>query len=136
VTNHDPEEAAIASGANQLMRKCQERADLLDGLLKAISQRDAVQALIHTSESATAAQPRLMDLLTINQVQARAVLDMQWRRLTVADRRQLADEYERLTADIGEYESILASPVKQRDLAGTEQGRFLARNADPGGPPD
>jgi DNA gyrase subunit A len=136
LTDHDPEVEAIASGANHLLRKCYERADLLNGLLKAISQRDAVQRLIQTSESATEARPRLMDLLNINQVQAIAVLDMQWRRFTIADRRQLADEYERLTADIGEYESILASPARQRDLVGTKLGSLLARNADHDGPLD
>jgi DNA gyrase subunit A len=93
-----------------------------------------VQALIHASESAAEAQPRRMDLLIINQVQARAVLGMQWGRLAVADRRALADEYRRLTAEIAEYELILAAPDKQRDLVGTVRGEFLARCADPDGP--
>jgi DNA gyrase subunit A len=134
LTDRDHEVEVIAAGTGYLLRSREERADLLDGLLKALNQNEAVQALIRASESAAVAQPRLMDLLDINQVQASAVLDMQWRKLAVADRRALADEYQRLTAEIAEYELILGSPDKQRDLVGTERGEFLAKYADLGGP--
>lgn len=135
LTDDDDEVEAIAAGTRYLLRSRQERARLLDGLLKAVNQSETVQALVHASESAAEAQPRLMDLLNIDQVQARAVLDMQWRRLAVADRRALADEYQRLAAEIAEYELILVAPDKQRDLVGTERGEELARYANPDGSP-
>jgi len=135
LTDDDDEVEAIAAGARYLLRTQEERAHLLDGLLKALHQNEIVQALIHVSESASEAQPRLMDLLNIDQVQARAVLDMQLRRFAVADRRAVADEVQRLTAEIAEYELILDSPDKQRDLVGTKRGEELARYAHPDGLP-
>jgi DNA gyrase subunit A len=131
MTDPNSEVAAIIAGTQRLLRRSQERARLLDGLLKAINQHDAVLALIYTSESAAAARPLLMDLLRIDEFQARAVLDVQARRLAGAERRALADEYQRVTSDITEYERILGSPARQRELVGTEQGEFLASFAEP-----
>ena len=71
MTEHDHKIEAIAAGAQHLLRRCNERFHLLGGLLKAIDKAEAVQALIHASESADAAQPRLMDLLNIDLCQAR-----------------------------------------------------------------
>ena len=106
-----------------LLRKAQERAHILSALLKAIDQIDAVIALIRASESAAAAQQGLMGLLDIDEIQARAILDMQLRRLAALERQQLLDEYEDLMAHISDYEDILASPERQRQIVGTELGR-------------
>ena len=54
-------------------------------------------------------------------------------RLAVAHRRALAEEYQRVAAEIAEYELILASPDKQRELVSTQQGEELAKDADPDG---
>ena len=51
-----------------------------------------------------------MDLLEIDDVQARAILDMQLRKLAALERQQLTDEYEDLMAQIANYQAILASP--------------------------
>ena len=51
---------------------------------------------------------------TIDEIQARAILDMQLRRLAALERQQLLDEYEDLMAQIADYEDILASPERQR----------------------
>lgn len=72
-----------------------------------------------------------MDMLEIDRDQARVVLDMQARRLAATERGQLADEYQHLTADITECELILTSPVRQRELVGTERGEYLASLAEP-----
>jgi DNA gyrase subunit A len=103
-----------------LLRKAQERAHILSALIKAIDQIDAVIALIRASESASAAQQGLMDMLEIDEIQARAILDMQLRKLAALERQQLIDEYEELMAEIAEYESILASPEKQRRIVSDE----------------
>lgn len=121
---------AIAAGTRQLLHRNQERARLLDGLLKAINHSEAVRKLIHASESAAGAQPRLMDLLDIDEDQARVVLDMQSRKLAAAERRALADEYQLCTTEITEYELILISPDRQRELVGTKRGEFLASHAN------
>ena len=64
-----------------------------------------------------------MDLLDIDEIQARAILDMQLRKLAALERQQLIDEYEELMAQIADYEAILASPERQRQIVGTELGR-------------
>jgi len=50
--------------------------------------------------------------------------------LAAKERGALVDEYQQLTAGIAEYELILASPDRQREMVGTEQGEFLASYAD------
>jgi DNA gyrase subunit A len=110
-----------------LLRKAQERAHIVSALLKAIDQIDAVIALIRGSESAAAAQQGLQDLLDIDEEQARAILDMQLRRLAALERRQLTDEYEQLMGQIAEYEGILASPSRQRAIIGEELTEIVAK---------
>jgi DNA gyrase subunit A len=113
-----------------LLRKAQERVHILSALLKAIDQIDAVIALIRASASAAAAQQGLMDLLDIDEIQARAILDMQLRKLAALERQELIDQYEELVAQIADYESILASPERQRQIVGTELGEIAAKYSD------
>ena len=80
----------IVRRTQYLLRKARERAHILSALLAAIDQIDAVIALIRASESANAAQQGLMGLLDIDEIQARAILDMQLRRLAALER-QAAD---------------------------------------------
>lgn len=133
MTHHDHDVEAIVAGTQKLLRQTQERARLLEGLMKAINHPESVWALINASESAAAAEPLLMDVLEIDRDQARVVLDMQARKLAAAERSRLADEYQRLTADSTEWELILTSPARQRELVGTERGEFLASFAEPDG---
>ena len=113
-----------------LLRKAEERAHILVALLKAIDRIDEVIALIRASASAAAAQQGLMDLLEIDDVQARAILDMQLRKLAALERQQLIDEYEELMAQIADYQAILASPERQRQIVGTELGEIVDRYGD------
>jgi DNA gyrase subunit A len=110
-----------------LLRKAQERAHIVRALLKAIDRIDEVIALIRGSESAAAAQQGLMDLLEIDEEQARAILDMQLRRLAALERQQLIDEYDELMAKIADYEAILASPERQRQIVGEELAEIVTR---------
>jgi DNA gyrase subunit A len=113
-----------------LLRKAQERAHILVALIKAIDQIDAVIALIRASESAAAAQQGLMDLLQIDEIQSRAILDMQLRKLAALERQQIIDEYTELMEQIAEYEAILASPERQRQIVGTELGEITDKYGD------
>jgi DNA gyrase subunit A len=113
-----------------LLRQAQERAHIVRALLKAIDRIDEVIALIRGSESAAVAQQGLMQLLDIDEVQARAILDMQLRRLAALERQALADEYEELMAKIADYEAILASPERQRQIVGEELGEIVDRYGD------
>ncbi|MDQ2874507.1 MAG: DNA gyrase subunit A [Actinomycetota bacterium] len=120
----------IVRRTRYLLRKAQERAHILSALLKAIDQIDAVIALIRASDSAAAAQQGLMGLLEIDEIQARAILDMQLRKLAALERQQLVDEYEELMAHIRDYEDILASPERQREIVSTELAEIVAKFGD------
>ncbi len=113
-----------------LLRKAQERAHIVRALLKAIDRIDEVIALIRGSASAATAQQGLMDLLEIDEEQARAILDMQLRRLAALERQQLVDEYDELMAKIADYEAILASPERQRQIVSEELAEIVTRYGD------
>jgi DNA gyrase subunit A len=120
----------IVRRTRYLLRKAQERAHILIALIKAIDRIDEVIALIRASASAAAAQQGLMELLEIDEIQSRAILDMQLRKLAALERQQLTDEYNELMAQITEYEAILASPERQRQIVSTELGEIVAKYGD------
>jgi DNA gyrase subunit A len=113
-----------------LLRQAQERAHIVSALLKAIDRIDEVITLIRGSASASAAMQGLIDLLEIDEAQARAILDMQLRRLAALERQALADEYDDLMAKIADYEAILASPERQRQIVGDELGEIVDKYGD------
>jgi DNA gyrase subunit A len=113
-----------------LLRKAQERAHILSALLKAIDRIDEVITLIRGSESASAAQQGLMALLEIDEIQARAILDMQLRKLAALERQELMNEYDDLMTKIADYEDILASPERQRTIVGDELAEIVERYGD------
>jgi DNA gyrase subunit A len=112
------------------LRKAQERLHIVAALLKAIDRIDEVIALIRGSASAAVAQTGLMALLEIDEIQARAILDMQLRKLAALERQELVDERDELEARIADYESILASPARQRSIVGTELAEIVAKYGD------
>ena len=120
----------IVRRTRYLLRQAQERAHIVSALLKAIDRIDEVIALIRGSESAATAQQGLMTLLEIDEIQARAILDMQLRRLAALERQALVSEYEELMAKIADYEAILASPERQRQIVSDELGEIVARYGD------
>ena len=71
-----------------------------------------------------------MELLEIDEEQARAILDMQLRKLAALERQQLLDEYAELMARIADYEAILASPERQRQIVGTELAEIVDKYGD------
>ena len=120
----------IVRRTRYLLREAQARAHIVSALLKAIDRIDEVIALIRGSASAAAAQQSLMTLLEIDEEQARAILDMQLRKLAALERQALIDEYEELMAKIADYEAILASPERQRQIVGDELGEIVNKYGD------
>jgi DNA gyrase subunit A len=112
------------------LRKAQERLHIVAALLAAIDAIDQVIALIRGSESASVAQQGLMALLGLDEIQARAILDMQLRKLAALERQELIDERDELQARIADLESILASPARQREIVSTELGEIVSRYGD------
>ncbi|GAA3669361.1 DNA gyrase subunit A [Nonomuraea antimicrobica] len=120
----------IVRRTRYLLRKAEERAHILRGLLKALSRLDEVIALIRASDSASAAQQGLMGLLEIDEVQAQAILDMQLRKLAALERQAIQDEYESLMTQIAEYNAILASESRQREIINEELAEVVGRFGD------
>jgi DNA gyrase subunit A len=120
----------IVRRTRYLLRKAQDRAHILSALLKAIDRIDEVIALIRGSASAAEAQQGLVGMLEIDEIQARAILDMQLRKLAALERRELVEEYDDLMAKIADYEDILASPVRQRTIVGDELAEIVERYGD------
>src|SRR6266702_6080509 len=82
------------------------------------------------SSSAAQAQQGLIDLLEIDEIQARAILDMQLRKLAALERQQLVDEYDELMTQIADYSEILAQPLRQRQIVGAELDEIVDKYGD------
>src|SRR5690625_5303755 len=120
----------IVRRTRYLLRKAEERAHILRALLRAIDRIDEVISLIRGSASADEAKSGLMGLLDIDDVQARAILDMQLRKLAALERQQLTTEYDELMALIDDYNDILASPERQRTIVGDELTEIVEKYGD------
>jgi DNA gyrase subunit A len=112
------------------LRKAEERVHILRALLKALDMLDEVVALIRASATVEVARTGLMQLLDIDEVQATAILDMQLRRLAALERQKIVDEYDELMVKIAEYQAILASPERQRQIISEELRGIVDRYGD------
>ncbi len=91
------------------LRKAQERAHILEGFLKALSQLDAIIKLIRASKTPAEARAGLIATFEFSDRQAQAILEMQLQRLTALERDKIQAEYDELQKKIAEYQEILAS---------------------------
>ncbi|WP_458112590.1 DNA gyrase subunit A [Arthrobacter sp. R1-13] len=120
----------IARRTRYRLRKAEEEAHILRALLKALDMLDEVIALIRASNTTEAARDGLMQLLDIDELQARAILDMQLRRLAALERQKIQDRHSELEALITEYNSILASEERQREIISNELAEIVAKHGD------
>ncbi|CAN5226526.1 DNA gyrase subunit A [soil metagenome] len=112
------------------LRKAEERAHILRGYLKALDALDEVIALIRASSTVDDAREGLIDLLTIDDLQARSILDMQLRRLAALERQKIIDEAAEIEKQIEEYKAILADPTRQRAIVSEELTELVAKYGD------
>nr|WP_269664842.1 DNA gyrase subunit A [Streptacidiphilus rugosus] len=112
------------------LRKAEERAHILRGLLKALDAIDEVIATIRRSDTVDVARQALMTLLAIDEIQANAILEMQLRRLAALERQKITAEYDELMAKIREYNEILDSPAKQRQIISEELTAIVEKYGD------
>ena len=94
------------------LNKAEERAHILEGLLKALDNIDEVIKIIRGSENVAAAKASLMEQFGLSDVQAQAIVDMRLRALTGLEREKLENEYRELEARIAELKAILADENK------------------------
>mgnify|MGYP004652219809 FL=1 len=90
------------------LNKAQERAHILEGLLKALDNIDEVIRIIRGSQNVQAAKQELMNRFELTDVQAQAIVDMRLRALTGLEREKLEAEYAELMEKIRKLKAILA----------------------------
>jgi DNA gyrase subunit A len=112
------------------LRKAEEEAHILRGLLKALDMLDEVISLIRASATVEVARDGLMQLLGIDELQAQAILNMQLRRLAALERQKLIDRHDELQTMIDEFNAILASPQRQRTIVSEELAEIVAKYGD------
>jgi DNA gyrase subunit A len=94
------------------LNKARARAHILDGLLIALANLDAVIKTIRESADVETAKSRLIERFSLSEEQAQAILDMQLRRLAALERQKIEDEHKALMERIAYLEDLLASPKK------------------------
>ena len=112
------------------LRKANERAHILRGLVKALDALDEVIALIRASETVDIARAGLIELLDIDEIQAQAILDMQLRRLAALERQRIIDDLAKIEAEIADLEDILAKPERQRAIVHDELAEIVEKYGD------
>jgi DNA gyrase subunit A len=91
------------------LRKAEQRAHILEGILKALDQLDEIITAIRSSHTPAEAKLRLVEDFSLTEVQAQAILDMRLQKLTGLEREKVVEEYRQLMALIEQLRAILAS---------------------------
>jgi DNA gyrase subunit A len=112
------------------LRKAQERAHILRGLVKALDMLDEVIALIRRSQTPDVARTGLIELLAVDEIQANAILEMQLRRLAALERQKIIDQLAEIELEIADLEDILARPERQRQIVRDELMAIVDKYGD------
>lgn len=99
-----------------LLRKAEERAHILEGLIIASDNIDEVIRLIRSSSNAEEARGKLIEAFELSEIQARAIVEMRLRQLTGLEQDKLRSEYEELLKTIEDYKDILARKERRMDI--------------------
>ena len=113
------------------LKKAQARAHILEGLRIAVDNMDEVLHTIRASRDANEAQPRLMERFGLDEIQAKAILDMQFRRLTGLEREKIENEYRELEIKIADLQDILAHHERVDQILIDELSEIKDRYNDP-----
>lgn len=113
------------------LKKAQDRAHILEGLRIAVDNLDAIIHTIRNSRDAAEAMPRLMEGFDLDEIQAKAILDMQFRRLTGLEREKIETEYQDLLIKIADLQDILARHERVEQIIRDELTEVRNRYATP-----
>ena len=102
------------------LKKAQDRAHILEGLMIAIKNIDEVIRIIRQSPDASVAQPKLMETFHLSDIQAKAILDMQFRRLTGLEIDKILAEHNDLQVIIADLLDILSKHERILEIIKTE----------------
>jgi len=112
------------------LAQAEKDAHIQRALVKALDMLDEVIALIRRSPNTEEANLGLQKLLEIDEIQARAILDMQLRRLAALERQKIIDRLNELERLIADYQAILASEDRQRKIISTELAEIVEKYGD------
>lgn len=126
--NHQIE--VIVRRTRYRLRKAEERAHVLRGLVKALDMLDEVIALIRRSPTVDDARTGLIELLEVDEIQANAILEMQLRRLAAMERQKIVDQLAEIEREIEDLNDILAKPERQRQIIRDELMEIVGKHGD------
>ena len=113
------------------LRKAEERAHVLEGLVRALDVLDELIALIRASRTGQEAKEGLISRWQFSEIQAQAILDMRLQRLTGLEREKLVQEYQEVLALIARLKEILASERLVLEIIATELRSIKEAYGDP-----
>ncbi|WP_199246410.1 DNA gyrase subunit A [[Phormidium] sp. ETS-05] len=122
---------AITRRTRYELRKAEERDHLLQGLLIALANLDAIIHLIRASADSSAAKQELMDTYGLSESQSDAILQMQLRRLTALEAEKIQKEHEELITLIADLKDILARRDRILEIIETEVANLKEKFATP-----
>jgi DNA gyrase subunit A len=113
-----------------LLRKANERAHILEGLIIASDNIDEVIRLIRASSNADAAKAALIKAFELSEIQAKAIVEMRLRQLTGLEQDKLRTEYEELMKTIEDYQDILANKERRMTIIKEELQEIQTKYGD------
>ncbi len=123
-------QTVIVRRSNYELAKARARLHILDGLLIALENIDAVIQTIKESPDAEQAKERLMKRFKLSELQAQAILDMQLRRLAALERWKIEEEHKQIQAQITYLEDLLAHPKKILALIQSDLNELAEKYGD------
>ncbi len=123
-------QTVIVRRTNFELTKARARLHILDGLMIALNNIDAVVKTIREAADADAAKTNLMKRFKLSELQAQAILDMQLRRLAALERHKIEDEHKQVSATINFLEDLLAHPKKILALIQTDLKELAEKFGD------
>jgi len=112
------------------LKKAEERAHILEGMIIASDNIDEVIALIKASSNADEARQKLIKKFSLSEVQAKAIVEMRLRQLTGLEQDKLRAEYDELISTIKDLKDILDNKDRRMDIIKTETNYIVEKYGD------
>ncbi len=123
-------QVVIVRRSNFELAKARARQHILDGLLIALNNIDAVIKTIREADDADAAKASLIARFKLSELQAQAILDMQLRRLAALERWKIEEEHKQVQSQIDHLEDLLAHPKKILALIQSDMQEMVEKYGD------
>ena len=120
----------VTRRAEYELRKAQERAHILEGLIIASDNIDEVIQIIRSSKNADQARERLIERFSLSEIQARAIVEMRLRQLTGLEQEKLRAEFDEIMKLITHLQELLASKEMRMDLIKEELNEIRDKYGD------